>query len=486
MKKLQRFLAVGVVAVLLAACGGETEAPTLPVDGPEIGPWYAEPSPYDFEETWMDLDGRIITMLTVGGRNFWDYDRTDAELTTNETLAVMNVLRQIEREYNTVIELRYHTASGLMEMLVGNRTAGDTPFDLFEARMADFILNNLWTNGLVMPVSHSAIVDIIKPHDNPWRASEFLTFGEHQWAVSFNTQNSPYIMDNVLIFNNTLRENLGLPNFYDLVRNNQWTWDVFETVLHDVWERSNNTVFPIVYAHESIPMTMFVGANNGRIAENRPEGLVFVGHHDDNALYALNFLQQIGQRGWFHRFSPTQNHATHGHIGTALATGQAFFGMTGYGMIRNLTNQRENYQGEYTFGILPVPIGPNATEFISVAHNEILYHVMADIRHPQEAAAILVAMANRAGRRTSLVVAHELDYALQSDCSAEMLAIMLNNVIVDPSRIHGDVRRAGGDTIVNASLNILTNREAPVAAMQRISGQMQYWFNALNVIEIAN
>jgi len=489
MKKIRNMIILVLVVSFLAACGGSNgnndrePGETTPDDPGFTDPIDYGPSPYDFQETLMDLEGRVITMLTVGGRNFWDYDREDIDRTPNETLRQIEILRQIGEDYNAEIELYFHAASGLTAMLISERTAGNAPFDLFEAKMADFTMNTLWANNLVIPVTHPSISHVIMPYENPWRTSDFTTIGEVQWAVSFQPQNSNYVLEDVIVFNETLRQRFGLPNLYQMVRDGEWTWQNFENILQDIVNASNGTVFPLIYSHEMNITPMMVGSNNGRIAENTADGLRFVGDINEPALAAMHLIQSFGERGWFHPYVPTHNHSSLGHVGTALANGEAFFGFSWYSMIKNLTRQAPGYEGEYTFGIIPAPIGPNnTTGHTTVVHNELLYYVMSEIERPYQAAAILVAMANRAGQRTYRVLQHEARYSLQSDASVEMLEMMLNNITIDVSRIHGASRTAAGTGIVGAGLRILRSDTTPVVAMQEIQGTMQGWFDDLNAI----
>ena len=496
MKKVKNIIALGLVALMLAACGGGNggsddrqqngERPVVTDDYDIIDEFM--PSPYDFEETLMDLNGRVITLISVTeslnhrGRNYWDYDFYDIDRTSNETLRIREILREIEVDYNMEFEIFHHIATGLTQLLLNNRIAGEAPFDILESKITDFTVNALWTQGLVIPVSHPSISDIIQPQENPWRSSEFTTFGEHQWAVSFKPFNSTDVLEDVLIFNETLRQRFGLPNFYEMVRERTWTWENFDQILTTIVSESNGTVFPIIYTHEMRVTPMFVGSNNGRIVENTPTGLRFIGDINEPTLAAMHFIQTFAERGMFHPSSPRSRHLPYAHIGTAMANGEAFFAFSEYAMIRNLTRNNIGYENEYNFGIVPAPLGPNGTEFNTIIHSDMLYHILADIERPEEAAAVLVAMANRTGQITERLIEHELRHSLQTYDSAEMLGIMLNNRVIDVSRVHGLARSAGGYGIIAAGLRNIRLEVTPVVAMQHIANQMQAWYDELNAI----
>jgi len=483
--KFKKFAAIGIAALMaagvLAGCSSTVDETQQPAG--ELPHVYIPENDVVFQETWMDLDGRVITMLCIRagrGDNRWDYDWDDAERTPNETLRVMEILRQIEREYNTTIEIEWIAAGNVMPTLTQNRTAGDAPFDLFETGLTEFGVQSLYTGRHVMPVTHPEIVDIIKPHDNPWlEASAFSIVGDTQFAVHFKPLNSPDILRSTLMFNDTLRQQLNLPNFYDMVRSGTWTWDEFDSILNQAHQQSDGTFFPIIHGHEGLIIPLFIYSNNGTLAENTPYGLQFVGHTNDNALEAMNFVLSFAQRGFFHPSSGQRD----APLGLAASQGEALFIFNWYDTMKNLTRNIPGHDGPYTFGILPTPIGPRYDRFMMTVYTEVLYHVMADIHAPAEAAAVLVAIANRTRVPDAFRIQHELNYSLQSDCSAEMMAIMLENVKIDRSRIHGEARRGGGDALVAANNRVLAGSQTPVQAMQGIANSMQSWFDALNVLD---
>jgi ABC-type glycerol-3-phosphate transport system substrate-binding protein len=430
----------------------------------------------------MDLDGRELVLLVIQagrGDNRWDYDLTDKERTPNDTLEIIATLRQIEKDYNCTITIDWQLASGLIEKLQANKAVGETPYDIFETGLTEFGVQGLYTNRLVLPVTHPAIFDVIKPHDNPWLpASSFTVVGGTQFGVHFKPQNSPDILRSTLIFNKTYMETFALSNFYEMVRNYTWNWDNFDTILNQ-FNAMSDTIFPIIHGHEGLIVPQFIAANNGTLALSTPEGIIFVGHENDNALEAMNFVRSFAERGFFHPQSGNRD----APVGLAASRGEVLFIFNWFDTMKNLTRQHPGHDGDYSFGILPPPMGPRATEYTTSVYTEVLYHIMADIPHPEEAAAVLVAMANRTRMKTDTKILHELRFSLQDEASAEMMQIMLNNVTVDLSRIHGSARSAGGDTIVAGMNRMLRGEETPVQAMQRIAPQMQNWFNQLNSLD---
>ena len=482
MKIAKKLMAIGLAVVFLTACSSRNSNENYSRNEKEEDTISETRNPYYFIETPMNLVGRTFRILTVSPRNNWANGITD-EAMCDETRKMMEILREIEYDYNVSIEINTHSAAGMMGMLTENRRA-EARFDLFEVSIMDFRMTSLWEWGLAVPVTHLEVVDVIMPDCNPWRHSELTTFGEHQWAVGFRPFTATPVIQNVLMFNETMRGDFALPNFYDMVRGGTWTWDNFDEMLHEITNVSNGQMIPVIYSHESFMMPAFIGSNNGMMAESTGTGLRFVGSENNNALAAMNFVQTFGARGFVHPYSPLSGHSPYGNIGTAIANGEAFFAFVQYGMVRNLMQQVPGYESEYKFGILPTPLGPNGTKFNTVVTNDLVYHIMYCSWRYREAAAILVAIANRTSQRMYCVVQRERDCLLLSEGSAEMLELMLSNVVVDASRIHTEARRGAGYGIVGAGLSILRGEETPEQAMQRIDAQIQYWFDNLNEIEV--
>jgi len=148
------------------------------------------------------------------------------------------------------------------------------------------------------------------------------------------------------------------------------------------------------------------------------------------------------------------------------------FNFAELGTLRNLTRQQP-YPSDYRFGLLPIPRGPQMETYAAGIFAAHMYHIFNDIYRPEQVAAVLVAMANRLTRLD--IVQHELEHGLQDMPSGDVVAMLLDKVVVDHSRIHGGAR----GTILNANQSIETLAETPVQAMQRISDQVQTQFNEL-------
>jgi hypothetical protein len=501
-KRLTSILALAIVAVMLAACGsggsdngggggGNTPAPT-PASGNNDGPGtpVTTPEPHTveldvwgrptttedglpltagFTEVKMDLDGRhIIIMDHIS--SWYNYNATDPDRTSNETLEVIRIMREIGDDYNATIEVRQgYSGNSMPTNMLAHRSTGDTPYDMYAIGTTDANLVSLYTAGVFMNMRDPRIADVIAFDDNPWDAESGLGLVNGvQVAVHFKPMNSMHLLRSTTVFNRTFMERWNFPNLYEMAFNFTWTFDAFESLAARVIAESNGEVFPLYYNRESGIFPSIVFANGGRIVDATLDGTVFVAHEDEKTMEALNWLYGMREQGFIQR-------RTDPHPTTMLANGIMMFSFSELGALRNLT--RQDPASEFNFGLLPTPMGPSATDYTSVSIAAHMYHIVSDIRHPEEVAAILVAMANRLTRLD--IVDHELKFGLQDDTSARVMELILHNVVVDHSRIPGDPRT----TIRQAFERIESLSQTPSQSMQQIAEQIQRQYDAVRMGE---
>jgi len=144
-KHVGKILALAMAVVFLAGCGGnagsDEPAPTLPpVDVAQNSEDNGENNGNDeyeftrqvdagFRETLMDLGGRELVIATTSFNvyNYWD----PIDTTPNETLELIARLREIEDDYNMTFRFENAANAGaLVQQVLMNRIAGDTPIDI--------------------------------------------------------------------------------------------------------------------------------------------------------------------------------------------------------------------------------------------------------------------------------------------------------------------------------------------------------------------
>jgi hypothetical protein len=403
-----------------------------------------------YQEVPMDLDGRVIRMIHTNPQR-WEY-QDDIDRTPNDTIQVRDLLKEIENDYNCVIELiREPRGNDITNRKIAMKSAGDVLGELYVFATTDVGMVNMIQNDLVIPVHDPRIVDVLQPDVNPWLAgSSLTTLRGVQYGVHFLARNNADIIRACLLFNRDYIERFNLGNPYDMVRNRTWTFDNFESMLRQVAAQDADMIPVARIAQENIWAFGFVYANGGIFAKDTPTGFEFVAHENEATLEALTFAQSLIQNQLM----------TEGP--QFFYDGRAVFCFTIYNELRRLTNgDIPNDLG--VVGLLPFPIGNEGmsanVEYGAVTHHVESFFVPENIRNPEEVAAIIVAMANRLTREE--VLGHELNFNLQDDPSGEMLALMLNNMQINPVGFVGGPGTMGAITSLSATPRQAMDAAAP-------------------------
>lgn len=437
-----------------------TEVPVVEVpgyDGPSAG----------FEETIMDLGGRTIKYVTTAKSRYTYAEDKDA--TTNETLEIIKAIESIEKDYNCVIEFEQLKGKDMVEALVTAQSAGDVYCDILEFGCSDTYLEQIYAGNLVMPLEDERIADIVKLDTNPWLpATLFGRMFGNQYGVHFKTNNSGDLLKGVVLFNKDLVEKYNLGNIYDLVNSKEWTFEKFEEMCADIAAQSDGTVYPLIYGNEGIFLPMFVYANGGTVAEYGDNKYEFTGLQD-NTLEALNYAIDLKAKGYYHPQSEVSKQDE-----PTFANGEAVFFFGIYNSLKKYT------QGvipmEDSVGIVPAPIGPSGDgNYNAVSYTEAMFHVVDNVEKPEEVAAVLVALANRTGKRD--MVETELMHTLQDEESGQMLQLMYDNMILDLSRSISTAR----STVKGANQAILKMEKTPKEAYEEIATSVQTIFDELTI-----
>ena len=407
------------------------------------------------QETKMDLDGRVVRMLT-GQYNWYQY-RGDIDETGRNFLEFRRRWLQIEEDYNFVLELE-NVSGSVIERLISNRAAGLAEIDILNIGVNGVHQEQLILQNHIIRMCHPSIADVIRFEENPFHAESDLAniFG-YQWGIHILKLQTNNLFRGVVTFNRNLMEDFNLPNFYDLFRTNEWTWDVFEQISRDFAAMGSRHV-PIVQTGESSFVPHIIASNGGQLITRNADGtMTFVGHTDEATLEALYWTMTLIDDGLLR----------HGvDVSRFFDMGNALFIMGGYNNLRD-RGSTGMINTDARVGLMPLPRGPRMDGFTTRTFSSAMFYVIDGIPSPDEVAAVLVAFANRWPRTD--VIAHELAYALMDEESAEVMAYLLQVMDIDFSRTIGSARGPIG----TASNSIILGNQTPVQAMQAIAIEVQ-------------
>lgn len=473
---LKRGMCVVITALIMCGCGGKVSATkTTPVNSQNANQTKSQAQgdqsakkDAGFIETPMDLGGREIKFLTTESSKY-TYS-AEKDKTPNDTLKVIEAIKSIEKDYNCKITFENMKGADIPKNLIAAKASGETYCDIVEFLVSGTYIEQVYDNNLVMPLDEGEVGKIINLSKNPWLpATGFGKLMGHQYGVHFKTENSGDILRGALLFNKDLAKKYDLGDFYDMVKKDQWTFDKFSEILAKVSAQTSGTkTFPLGYAHEGIFTPLLVYANNGTYADNTDKGYVYKAL-SDNTLEATNYAVDLIKRGYMHPLAGSKNK----DVEAAFANGEMVFYFGDYFLLKRFTSG--SVPTEYKYGLLPAPRGPKGNGYNSVTYTDCMYQIMNNVKKPEQVAAVLVAMANRTGKKDMLKT--ELMYTLQDEESADMLNLMYNNVALDYSRVISTAR----STMAAANNQLLKFQQTPKEAYESVETTVQSQYDAVRV-----
>lgn len=459
--------------------GGNTSAPDAAATAEPTAPPKSEgemlADQYNgFVETPMNLNGRVIRIASSVNWK-WDYIKTadgkdDLEGTKEKDREIIEVLKQIEKDYNCKFEVTgKRKGKDIVKDLVEGKAANDMPYDILDEGVSDTYLDQIFAQGLVMDLNDPAVKDIMKVDSNPWKTeSEYGIYNGTQYGINFVTRNSSNDLRNVLLFNTTLAEQYGLGDIYKMAQNGEWTWAKFEEMCNKIKSSmSGSLVAPAGYGQENLLMPMMVASNGANIAERDASGKLKYTMMTDKALAAANKVYEWRQNGLM---AIGVKEDSTGIDLQGFIDGKCVFFFDFYGDLQKITQRDSSVAldgNTYKFGLLPCPIGPDGDKCHGVTYSADLQMIVNGIKNPEEVAAVLVAIANRTSKSAKYVYDVETENTLQDEGSVEMLKLMYEDMRVDQSRTFT------GIGIKGANQKVLKLEATPAEAFGSIAEETQ-------------
>ncbi len=434
-----------------------------------------------FVETPMDLGGRNIRILTTSSSKYVlkndDQGNPSREATSNEVLYIVDALESIGKDYNCTFSVEQLKGKAMVEALMTAKAAGDTYADIIEFAVSDTYLEQIYSNNLCLALEGEKVSDIMGLYTNPWlQQTAFGNMFGHQYGVHFTIYNSPDFLRGVVAFNKDLAEKYNIGNIYEMVKNKTWTFAKFQEICASIASQANGEVYPMMYNQEGIAIPMFTFANGGTYSENTATGYKYTAL-SDNTLESLNYVVDLAKAGYIHPAS--ENRSTNE---TNFANGESVFMVTNYTTVKKF--KQGTIETEYEYGMVPAPLGPNGDgEYNSVTYTNALFHVTNGIEKPEQVAAVLVAIANRASKDADTIVEHELMNSLFDEESGEMVELMMSNIKCDFSRTVSTARSSISSAIKSVlkqnGESEFTFAKTPKEALEEIEANVQAAFDSV-------
>ncbi|PWL51072.1 MAG: hypothetical protein DBY36_02505 [Clostridiales bacterium] len=385
MKTRSRLLALLLAAVmvmaLFAACGGDDKPETTMAgtDGTskatdtssEATTPASETTPAETTVDYSKLKGYELTIANNG--DVFPAMAEDGSYASQSEEELADQLADLEDRLDVTIEDEY-LPGDMLEQLLAASMGGTKLFDLLWARQ-----NKFWPAAkanAILPLDDPRLVnegldytDETRWYQTTVRCSEM--FG-HPWSLNVASE---YVMAQTgyfITFNKELCKSAGYDDMYQLVRDGKWTWDVYRDIAKKTTKDTNG---------DGTPDTWGTGATawGNEIATN---GIQPIGEVDgkwrllldtEPGIRALQFLYDMNYGD-----GTRMEAESSGAAREAFANGTVTFNWAGMGHINGAGEII--YNSEHDYGIIPMPKGPDATEYCSM-HNNLDAFIIQSTNH---------------------------------------------------------------------------------------------------------
>lgn len=399
-----------------------------------------------FKEEKTDLKG--ITIKIASPWNEWV--QTDG--CPPQQVAAAKALQEIAKDYNCKIEMVKVTNPGKMaEDIATNFASGKIYADIIETQDQPI--------GMYSYMEDVKKVKSLGLQTNDWDSflGDSATFKGVQYGVGFMMTQNTAISQAVMVFNRALAEQYGIGDLYQKVRDGKWDYSAFEAASKTISQKTGGKTKGLLQ-QISTTMNDLIFTNNVTLIGKDNSGYYFK-HNDSNLLSALNFWSDYCKNGYMYEHNSEDYGASAAKL---FMQRKALFMMTDY----IGTSTWFNASMEDTYGVLPLPKGPNAKNYTTVANTKY-FMLTKDNPNIEAAGKILVAMANRTGWDMKEWDTAQLETALRDEESLEMM----NKYILPAPAISPYKARTGLTTsFTTAIYEIIHENKSAAQKLQEIRG----------------
>ncbi len=380
MKKRARLLALLLALVMIvtafAACGNDGNEPDSTTTAPQSGDGTSGPDDTTPDDTTpdattpgtdLDLEGYNFTI--VGNGDVFPEENEDGGYKSQTEQQLADELMELEERLGITIEA-VEFSNNVLEQVTSAAMGGIKIGDLLWLHQQEY-----WpaakANAL-LPLDGKELTDAGLNYQDETRwyqpAVEWTRLFDHPWGLVVASEYVAVPTGYFITFNKELCATAGYDNMYDLVRNGEWTWDVYRDIarkttkdtdgdgVNDIWGTGATA-----WGNEAVTNgVQFIGEVDGKWQMTIDS---------EAGIEALQFLLDLNYS------DGTRWDASSGECREGFANGMVTFNWANMGHINGPTEAVFN--AEHDYGIIPMPKGPNATEYASMTDNNKAFVIQA-------------------------------------------------------------------------------------------------------------
>lgn len=334
------------------------------------------------DDTVVDMGGYEFTIAS----HFLVDNPDPSEITVAEAI-FEEVRHQVEEDYNckiTILPIQNTVESVRTKILAGDKIA-----DVID--VTGIYVVPMARAGYIIPLES---VEGLNLSDSRWVQgyTEFSEFNGQHYGVNFMRPAEARIC---LVYNRELLKNYGITEDpQDLVTSNTWTYDKFremcKTVTRDTnGDGQNDTIGLFAGLREEFGTSM-IAANGGSLVTSA-DGVAKESFNDAKVLTAMNCVyDMINADKTVVWSSGNSENVTDTEAISRFVSGRYGFYLCETWTINQLLKP---VAGDLDYGILPLPMGPDATDYVSPSENAREFCITSTNKDVDKTVTILNALA---------------------------------------------------------------------------------------------
>ena len=390
-------------------------------------------------------------------------------------------IKQVEKDYNCKIKIIKF--DGTVDLLRPYIMAGKKVADVIEV-MPTYLMADL-AAGYFVPWDN---VKGINTKDPRW-VSAYTKLGTQNGKVFGLQFLKPPEARFCVVFNKTLLKNNGInaDGIYNLVRQNKWNFDVMRDYAIKTTKDTNGdgTIDTFGIAGKPDYMAVaFLNGNNARLATRQNSGKVTATFDSPASVNALNYYDNLVNKDKVVMVpdamlsKSTYQSITDDSYWKAFNSGKvAFFVYESWVLNQYVKPTVKSFD----YGMLPIPMGPNAKTYSSPAHLGRVFCVTTTNKEIDKTATIFNALAaplQGYDKESTWWEDVQTDYFQSKDKnSIEMYKQVLNSSMVDLGVCVSNLHTSYIEDVVYKS--IFWKKSTPAAAVAGIKGMFDDTLNSI-------
>lgn len=459
---------VGIMAFSLVACGGKTDSDDKKGSKTDTG---------KTDDTVVDLDGYEFVVASPFIQN-----EPDMETIMGSERSFEEARQYVEKTYNCKITVTSLWPS--MENLRAKTMTGDKYADIIHIPM-NYLLQAI-NAGYVQCLDD---VDGLYTDDYRWveGVTKLSTYDEKVYGLNFMR---PTEVRTCLIYNRDILKQAGVTESLEqLVRDKQWTFDKFEEIMKKCTKDTNGDgktdiwgMIPAIWNELGYGM---INSNGGNLV-TLENGIAREDFTSDKVVTALNYLSK-----WVNEDKVVANvYGSESYLGVTTQEYGKYFadGDCAFMYCESwlVSQQLKSIANGMDYGMLPLPMGPDADDYVSNANNMLTFAIPStNTKDLDKTVIVMNALAKAvAGEEDDKEAQEAYDYDIMMEYfgKEDVDAAEMYNLLIDKSYVD---LGCGVDTLLSefgstcVSDPCFRKFGTPASAVESISGMYDSLINSV-------